>query len=66
LVPKRNWDDFVVGEGEYSVNSEKFSLRVYDVPCDCNQKMHTHRIVDLGPAWEKLGLSEGAEVEIER
>ena len=66
LIPKKSSDEFEVGEGEYSLNGQKMLLRVYDVPCNCSQKMHTHRIIDLREAWDKLNLSDGQEVEIER
>ena len=66
LIPKKNWDDFPVGEGEYKLNSKKLKLRVYDVPCDCSGEDHVHRIVDLREVWNNLALQEGTSLEVER
>lgn len=64
LIPKKISDEFEVGEDEYSLDGQKMRLRIYDIPCNCSQKMHTHRIIDLREVWEKLNLSDGQEVEI--
>jgi hypothetical protein len=66
LIPKKNWDDFPLGEGDYRLNGKKFKLRVYDIPCDCSQEMHNHRILDLRDIWNEEGMSEGKEMEIMR
>lgn len=66
LIPKKNWDDFQLGESSYTINGKQINLRVYDCPCDCSGKMHSHRIIDLRDAWEDLALSDGANVNIDR
>jgi len=66
LVPKKNWGDFELGEGEYKINGKSTKLRVYDVLCDCDNQPHTHRILDLRSIWDDLGLKNGDELEIGR
>lgn len=66
LIPKKNWDDFPLGESEYRLSGKKKPLRVYDVPCDCSHQMHNHRILDLRDVWDELRIVDGNEMEIER
>jgi len=66
LVPKKVSDEFEVGEGEYILGGQKLQLRIYDIPCNCSKTMHTHRIIDLREIWDKLRLTDGQELEIER
>jgi hypothetical protein len=66
FIPKKISDEFVLGENSIKIDGIKFTLRVYDLLCDCNKQMHTHRVVDLRDVWEDLNLVDGKEVEIER
>lgn len=66
LIPKKNWDDFELGEKEYGLNGKRLKLRVYEIPCDCSHQMHNHRILDLRDIWSELKITDGDEMEIER
>ena len=66
LVPKKISDEFTLGPQHLKINGKKMELRVYDLPCDCNKEMHTHRVIDLRDIWEEMSLSEGDVLEIER
>jgi len=66
LIPKKLWEDFPLGEGEYILSGKKLKLRIYEIPCNCNPVKHVHRIIDLRDKWEELNLSEGIELEIGR
>ena len=66
LIPKKYWDDFIPGETKLKIKGEQVSVRIYDIPCDCSIKMHTHRIIDLRDIWEKLQIKNGDEVEVTR
>jgi len=66
LIPKKNWEDFPLGEGEYRLNGKKQMLRVYDIPCDCSHEIHNHRILDLRDIWDELEIKNGNGMEIEK
>ena len=66
LIPKKIWEDFELGKNNLKINGNPFSLRVYDLPCDCNKQMHTHRVIDLREVWGELNLKDGQVLEIER
>ncbi len=66
LIPKKIWEDFSPGISDYKINDRKFTLRVYDVPCDCTGNMHTHRLIDLRDIWDDLGIEDGQILEISR
>ena len=66
LIPKKYWDDFLVGVTKFKIKGKKVSVRIYDIPCDCYPKKHTHRIIDLRNIWGDLQIKNGEELPITR
>ena len=64
LIPKKVVDEFEIGEMELKLNGKKAKVRIYDIPCDCNEAKHTHRLLDLRDVWDKLNLKPNQLVEI--
>lgn len=66
LIPKKYWDDFLPGKTKLKIKGKEVLVRIYDIPCDCNPKRHTHRIIDLRDIWEKFQIKNGEELQITR
>jgi len=66
LVPKKLWDELTVGKIEFKLKGKKVKTRIYDIPCDCNQRMHTHRLIDLRDEWDRLEITSGEELTLEK
>lgn len=64
LIPKKMWNDVETGSQQVCINGQEVRVRIYDVPCDCNGKMHSHRLIDLRDVWDKLGLRSNKNIEI--
>lgn len=65
VVPKKIWNEVAPGTMKLKINGSKVSARIYDIPCKCVSKMHSHRLIDLREIWDKIGLKENEEVEVE-
>jgi hypothetical protein len=66
LVSKKVWDDLPQGEANLSLNGKAVKVRIYDVPCNCSNQMHTHRLIDLRDSWDDLKLTNGQVIEISK
>ena len=66
LIPKKISEEFALGAQKLKLDGKKTELRVYDVPCNCNKEMHTHRVVDLRDVWDEMDIKDGDLLEIER
>ena len=64
LIPKKLNDEFEIGEMRVKLNDQKVTVRIYDIPCDCNKTKHTHRLLDLRDTWDRLRLKPNQPVEI--
>jgi hypothetical protein len=66
LVPKKQWDYFPLGENELTMNEKPVKIWIHDIPCECSQDLHYHRIADLREIWKTLDLKNGQEVRVDK
>jgi len=65
VVPKKIWNEIEPGTAKLRINGASVSVRIYNIPCECVGKMHSHRLIDLREIWDKIGLKENEEVTVE-
>lgn len=66
LVPKKQWDYFPLGENDLTIDGKSLKIWIHDIPCECSQELHYHRIADLREVWSVLGLKNGQEVRVDK
>lgn len=66
LVPKKQWDYFPLGENQLKLNGKDLKILIRDIPCECSQELHYHRIADLREIWDELELKDGQEIGVDK
>ena len=66
LVPKKQWEYFPLGENSLNIDDKNVKIWIHDIPCECSQELHYHRIADLRDIWEEQKLKNGQEIKVDK
>jgi len=66
LVPKKQWEYFPLGENVLLIDGQTVKIWIHDIPCECSQELHYHRIADLREVWENFKMTNGQEIKVDK
>lgn len=65
VVPKKMWGEIALGSLKLKIKNLNVTVRIYDIPCSCIGKMHSHRLIDLRGVWDKVQIKENEKVTVQ-